>query len=181
MKQKAKSLAERWLSGFIDAEAWEVTEVQFLEGVYVAFYARKDRAPVAGNAPLIVDCDSERVISTGTAEPIAVYLSNYRRTGDPHVAPVQRVRLFGATEPLTVISGTRAIRGFTQASLFESKAITEHVLSGEEVSLSPTPWVGCDRLLEEVRDAGFRAELVWEDPRKKAAQPIATDNPGDAH
>ena len=169
MKQNAKALAERWLSAFVDADAWEVTEVQCLDGVYVAFYARKDREPVAGNAPLIVECESGRVICTGTADSIGVYLSNYRRTGDPHVAPVQRVRLFGTTERLSVISGARSIRGFTQASLFESKAIVERVLSGDQISLSPSPWVGCDRLLKEVRDAGFQAEIVWEDPRRMTA------------
>ena len=39
---------------------------------------------VAGNAPLIVERESGRILTTGTAHPVKHYIENYERCGDPH-------------------------------------------------------------------------------------------------
>jgi len=41
------------------------------------------RYAVAGNAPIIVECDTGRLIETGTLMPAEYYISNYERCGDP--------------------------------------------------------------------------------------------------
>jgi len=38
---------------------------------------------LAGNAPLIVERQSKRVLPTGTALPVERYIANYERTGKP--------------------------------------------------------------------------------------------------
>ncbi len=39
---------------------------------------------IAGNAPLIYERESGRVLVAGTAHSIEYYVANYERTGDPH-------------------------------------------------------------------------------------------------
>ena len=39
---------------------------------------------LAGNAPLIIDRKSEKIIVTGTAHEIDFYINNYIQHGDPH-------------------------------------------------------------------------------------------------
>ena len=41
------------------------------------------RYALAGNAPLIVERDSGRILPTGTALPLEQYIENYERTGNP--------------------------------------------------------------------------------------------------
>lgn len=42
------------------------------------------RYAVGGNAPLIVEKETGRVLETGTALPIEHYVSNYERCGNPN-------------------------------------------------------------------------------------------------
>ena len=167
MKQDPKALAEQWISRLDDPAVWMITGIGQVAGTTIAYYARKDGELVAGNAPLIVECDTGRVISTGTARRLDYYLRNYRVTGDPHVEAVERVRITGLTAELTVVSAVRALYGFAGKGIKEAKEIGESVKAGVQVSVSPMHGVSCARLLEVIRDAGFLAEIVFEDQRKK--------------
>jgi hypothetical protein len=50
---------------------------------------------LAGNAPLIVERDSGRVLVTGTGEPIESYLHKFEVTGDPYGKPGRRSAIPG--------------------------------------------------------------------------------------
>lgn len=57
---------------------------------WVFFYTSKKwketadlRYAIAGNAPIIVEKATGRLIETGTARDIEYYIENYERTGDP--------------------------------------------------------------------------------------------------
>jgi len=39
---------------------------------------------IAGNAPVIIERSTGKLIDTGTAREIDYYIENYERTGDPH-------------------------------------------------------------------------------------------------
>ena len=39
---------------------------------------------IAGNAPIIVEKETGRLITTGTARETEYYIENYERTGNPH-------------------------------------------------------------------------------------------------
>ncbi len=45
---------------------------------------RELRYALAGNAPFIVEKKSGKLIATGTALPLAQYIANYERCGDPN-------------------------------------------------------------------------------------------------
>ena len=45
------------------------------------------RDMLVGNAPLIVDRNSNEIIVTGTANNIEYYINNYLKTGNPHTEP----------------------------------------------------------------------------------------------
>ena len=171
MKECAKALAEQWLSKLDDASEWMVTAVEEMDGVTVAFYARKDGALVAGNAPLIIECESGNVICTGTAMPVEYYIRNYRAIGNPHVEPVECVRLNGSTAALSSVSAARALCGFANKGILEAMGIAERVKTGEPVLVIPKEGITCDRLLEVVRSQGFEADIVFQDPRKWESSP----------
>ncbi|WP_407297881.1 hypothetical protein [Stutzerimonas zhaodongensis] len=42
------------------------------------------RYAIAGNAPIIVERETGKLIPTGTAMNIERYIENYERTGSPH-------------------------------------------------------------------------------------------------
>jgi Immunity protein 35 len=42
------------------------------------------RYALAGNAPTLVERESGKIFSTGTAMPIEHYIASYERTGNPH-------------------------------------------------------------------------------------------------
>ena len=42
---------------------------------------------LAGNAPLIVERETGRILPCGTVRPIDHYIENYENTGDPHGTP----------------------------------------------------------------------------------------------
>lgn len=67
----------------------EKTEVHDFGWVFVSaskknLQSNNIRDAVAGNAPVIVDKFSKKLIVTGTALPISQYVHQYVTTGDPH-------------------------------------------------------------------------------------------------
>jgi hypothetical protein len=58
---------------------------------WVFFYTSKKwlethetKYALAGNSPLIVERDSGKIVSTGTAKSTESYIANYERCGNPH-------------------------------------------------------------------------------------------------
>ena len=60
---------------------------------WVFFYTSKKlhetndiKYAVAGNAPIIVERESGKLLITGTAYPVEYYIQNYEQSGNPHVS-----------------------------------------------------------------------------------------------
>ena len=64
---------------------------------------------LGGNAPLIVERTSGRLLETGTAQDIGFYLSNYEATGDPHMQPGRVLELSSCNPGANRIEAARLI------------------------------------------------------------------------
>ena len=85
------------------------------------------RYAVAGNAPIIVERESGRLIVTGTAHTIQHYIENYEQTGSPHTL---REDSSPPKEPETIWR------------LFDSSAIPVSVSSqDDESTVIPFGWI----------------------------------------
>ncbi|HEV2059344.1 MAG TPA: hypothetical protein VGR11_08295 [Solirubrobacteraceae bacterium] len=87
----ARALVEDVIAGFggDSDDSWTpvVTRLDRFERGWIVYYgAAESDVTLAGNAPYLVDELSGDVVGTGSAEPVAHYVDNYLRTGDPHAS-----------------------------------------------------------------------------------------------
>ena len=93
---EARAVVDEYLKGdageLPEEDALVVLEEQTIERPWgwVFFYTSRlwhqtgeFRYALAGNAPLIVERHSGRILPTGTASPVEQYIANYERTGKP--------------------------------------------------------------------------------------------------
>jgi hypothetical protein len=93
---EARAAVENYLQGCVgelpDKDTLVVLEEKTIERPWgwVFFYTSRLwhqtgelRYALAGNAPLIVERHSGRILPTGTALPVEQYIANYERTGQP--------------------------------------------------------------------------------------------------
>jgi hypothetical protein len=93
---EARAAVEKYLEGcggdLPDGDALVILEEETLERSWgwVFFYTSRLwrqtgelKYALAGNAPLIYERHSGRILPTGTAFPVAQYMANYERTGSP--------------------------------------------------------------------------------------------------
>lgn len=98
-KEEARRLVKhelsRWPDGDVTGDSLLILDDRTLEKSWgwVFFYNAKRFIEtgdilyaLAGNAPYIGERTTGRLLSTGTAYPLADYLAAYERTGDPHGA-----------------------------------------------------------------------------------------------
>lgn len=96
-KEKARQLVADSVCGRVDwlpdDDELILLDEQTLEKPWgwVFFYTSKKwhetrdvRYAIAGNAPILVERRTSKLINTGTAMPIERYIENYERTGSPH-------------------------------------------------------------------------------------------------
>jgi hypothetical protein len=96
-KEKARQLVVESVCGGVDwlpdDDELILLDEQTLEKPWgwVFFYTSKKwhetrdvRYAIAGNAPILVERRTSKLITTGTAMPTEHYIENYERTGSPH-------------------------------------------------------------------------------------------------
>ncbi|MFO0939676.1 MAG: ribosomal protein L7/L12 [Pirellulales bacterium] len=119
-----------------------------------------DRVPIAGNAPLIVERESGRIVPTGTAYPVQHYIDNYRTTGDPYGCLGRGVRLSGYNYGARKIDATKAIREHLGIGLGDAKQIVENCLNGASVVLTSKSDEDAVLLESQLKAALFVAERI---------------------
>jgi hypothetical protein len=79
---KAKALAMAWVEILCEGQAHIVPESTITKPYgWVFFYQANDpSAPLAGNAPIIVNRNTHELRVTGTGRPLEQYLREYERT-----------------------------------------------------------------------------------------------------
>jgi hypothetical protein len=82
---KAAALATAWVDILCDGQAQIVRESTIAKPYgWIFFYRAKDGiAPLAGNAPIIINRSTSELRVTGTAKPLGHYLDEYEKTLPP--------------------------------------------------------------------------------------------------
>jgi len=139
-------------------------QAQEFEFGWVFFYNSKEYVEtrdfhhaLAGNAPLIVERVSGRILSTGTAEPVDAYIGAYRRTGDPHARPSSIVRITGYRAGANTVAAIQALRRHATKGLTAAKHDIERVLDGAIVEVDTGSVETAGRLVGEFDACGFNS------------------------
>jgi len=122
---------------------------------------KKSEHMLAGNAPLIVEKSSGRIVETGTAEPIETYVEAFRKSGDPHARPGVSVRIYGWTRGATAIDGIQVLRRFSMLRLADAKTQLERVLAGGESTVSARSVDAATDMVNQLSAHNFLAEQLY--------------------
>ena len=129
---QARQIADAWLN----SPEVQITQVQTLPYGWVFFYQSKaylagdESAVLAGNAPLLVDRDTGKLVVTGTAHRIEVYLQAYEQGRSLLVKLGSDAAQIAVVDQ--VIDAIKLRRG---ERLLQAALMKQHALSAEEVLL----------------------------------------------
>ena len=128
--------------------------------------SRDYRYALCGNAPLIFERCSGRILATGTAYSQKYYLENYIRTGDPGGSAgtlgcrVQLKRCNRSNQKLFAIQAVR----YSESGMdfFEAERLVEECISGLKPVIDCGSGWAAWCLVRELEENGFDAERLWE-------------------
>jgi hypothetical protein len=113
-----------------------------------------------GNAPLLVERESRRLLTLGTAHPVEHYVENYEATGNPHTEPGRTVALLGGSKGANQTSATVAVRDNTNLGLSDAKAVIEGCTKSAVHHAVARDMESAARLVAVLAVNGFRARVV---------------------
>lgn len=119
-------------------------------------------APIAGNAPFLVDRRSGRAFSTGTALPTSDFIAAFERFGDPSAAfgrVTCSVTITGWREGAQKIAATKRLCATDHFTLAPAKHAVDSVLEGKLVRIPNLDAEGADRLASDLNELGFDVTL----------------------
>ena len=120
------------------------------------------RMSLAGNAPIIVERSTGRLLPTGTAHPVEDYVKAFREAGDPHASLGKAVKLLGWNAPANAVSAIRAMRDYSGATLVDAKRQVESVLGGGSVVFRAASVEAAAAAVAELEGCGFIAKQQYE-------------------
>ena len=170
-RDEAIAAVEEFLSGGAEDTDSVIMRAATLEYDFgwVFFYnsreyleTKDDEHMLVGNAPLIFEKTTGRIVETGTAEPVETYIDAFRVSGDPHARPGLSVRIHGWREGATVADGVRVLRQFTMLGLGDAKAEVEKVLTGGEAPVTASSIDGANDMVDLLRAQEFLAEQLYD-------------------
>ncbi|NUP11823.1 MAG: DUF4303 domain-containing protein [Polyangiaceae bacterium] len=135
---------------------------------------------LGGNAPLIVERSTGRVLVTGTAEPLSAYLTRYRDSGDPHGELGTTVVLTGADAEADVVAALRTVRNQTGLGLATAKQHIDRCRGGQSAEIETASGDAANRLVDELVSHGFQARraIVRRGPSADAVMAAVTRGSG---
>ncbi len=116
---------------------------------------------IAGNAPLIIERDTGRILETGTAYPIDRYLFAYQLTGDPHSDLVPLVEITEHRSISDKLKLIKLVRNLTGVGLREAKAHIDLLKMSGSVSLYCDTDEKARMLAKEIGALGYRGKVSW--------------------
>jgi hypothetical protein len=117
---------------------------------------------LAGNAPLIVERGSGRLLETGTAEPIESYLHNFEVTGDPHGKPGRRLEVHPARAGADRIGGARLLDCHCSVGVGVTKRDLDGVVRGEAFRIEAPSADAAREVCDSLSALGFEARQLSE-------------------
>ena len=119
------------------------------------------RHAIAGNAPLIVERDTGRILETGTAYSIERYLIAYRLTGDPNSELTPSVEIVYYEFPRVTSAAIKTIGKIKGIGLDEAKAQIEFLNTGDSLMLPCDTEENARILAKEIGTLGFKCKITW--------------------
>lgn len=112
---------------------------------------------LVGNAPILLEGTTGRMLFLGTAEPLETYIDAYRRTGDPHARPSRFVRIEGWREGANTVAAIRAVHHYSGARLPDAKHGIESAMDGSVFEVDVGTVESAAKLVRELEACGFVA------------------------
>ncbi len=119
------------------------------------------RYAIAGNAPLIVERNTGRILETGTAYPIEYYLTAYRLTGDPHSDLIPVVEIMDYASIPDTFKFIKAVRKITGIGLSDAKAHIDHLKRKGSVTIPCDTQETARILVKEISALGAKCNVSF--------------------
>lgn len=172
-REEARVLVERHLARHAESSDHEtvILDRATLERSWGWVFFYQSRAYVesgdldhalGGNAPLIVERDSGRVLVTGTAEPIESYLHNFEVTGDPHGKPGRQLEVHSADAEADRIAGARLLHRHCYVGVGATKRGLDGVVRGEVFRIAAPSPAAAREICDSLAALGFQARQLSE-------------------
>jgi len=110
---------------------------------------------LVGNAPLLVERDTGRLLTLGTALPTEDYLDVYRVTGDPHGEVDHLVLVDGLPDGISTSEATLTLRRVLDLPMAQARNIALQLEGNETLTLRFDQSTDASELTERLRDEGF--------------------------
>lgn len=170
-REQAKALAQRYLGeggACGDTVVLDNCTIERPWG-WVFFYQSREFVEtgdplrgLVGNAPLIVERDTGRVISTGTAHEIEFYIRNFEATGDPHLYPGRELELYSARPNADRLAAARLLIRRCSTAIGATKRAVDGVVSGSSFRFTAKSPEEAQEICAELGALGFEARQLPE-------------------
>ena len=141
-------------------------KIQSYEFGWVFHYGFLDskgkRMLIAGNAPVIFEKNTGKIISTGTADPIESYINNYLETGNPHRQLGVRVQINNWQTGARAVPAIKAVQKLSNLGLAKAKLLIEDCLAGNSPTLETHSDDASEELVKTLAIYGFSALRIPE-------------------
>ena len=172
-RAEARALVETFIASddLVDQDVAIVLDDETIERPWgwVFFYNSRrfvETADIAsclvGNAPLLVERSSGRLLETGTAHDIGFYISNYEATRDPHMQPGRVIELSSCTPDADRIEAARQIARATSLSIGAAKRGIDEVVQGRSFTVDAGSSATASSLCASLHGAGVAARQLPE-------------------
>ncbi len=113
------------------------------------------RYAAGGNAPLIVERESGRVLVAGTAHSTEFYLANYEATGDPHLRLGRRVNISSSGPSANRLAASKLLSRRCQISIGDTKRGVDAVVDGTPLEVDTESPPEARELCVTLEELGF--------------------------
>lgn len=117
---------------------------------------------LVGNAPLIVEQRSGRLLHTGTAYPTDFYLRNYESTGDPHLQPGPEIELTASSADADRVAAARLLSRTCSLSIGDAVRAVDSVGGGTATRIQAASANEASDVCSKLGALGFTARQIPE-------------------
>lgn len=117
---------------------------------------------LAGNSPLLVDKQTQKLYVLGTAQSVDFYVKNYIAFGDPFKVPGKIVELLSWNVGGKKVAANREIRKYSDIGLKDAKLAIDRCLDGKKHLIECRSAEDAEQLVNNLYKLGFIAQQLGE-------------------
>lgn len=165
--QAQKLVEDKILNGQCSCAILEGETLE-LDFGWVFFYQAKDYIKsgeiskmLGGNAPVLVDKNTNQLFITGTAYPIERYIKAYSECGDPHADLSSHIEVYGWENGANKVETMKFIKSISGMGLKESKIVVDRALENKASIIVASSPSEATKAVKIIKWHKFKCRQLW--------------------